>query len=343
MSSRNRMSEAAAKVKSWFQGASLFWPIAGLAALLLVNLIFTPNFFHLEIREGNLYGTLVDILNRGSEVMLLAIGMTLVISTGGVDLSVGSVMAISGAVAALLAAKVAFVWILTAALGAAFVAGTCNGVLVGALGIQPIIATLILMVAGRGAAMMLTGGQVISFENPALVYLGNGHFLGLPFTVTWVIVVLCLSVLITRKTAIGLFLESVGDNERAARLCGINVPITKIIVYACSGVCAGMAGLIAAGNIKAADSTRVGEMRELDAIFAVVVGGTPLTGGRFTLVGSIIGALLIQTLTTTMYDLGVPPPVATVPKAVVVVAACLLQSAKFRAWLRDLVGRKATA
>ena len=342
------MSDASARIKSWFQGASLVWAVAGLAALLLLNLIFTPNFFHLEIRDGNLYGTLVDILNRGSEVMLLAIGMTLVISTGGVDLSVGSVMAIAGAVAALLAAKVAFVWIIAAALGAALAAGMCNGVLVGALGIQPIIATLILMVAGRGAAMMLTGGQVISFENPALVYLGNGHFLGLPFTVTWVAVVLCLALLITRKTAIGLFLESVGDNERAARLCGINVPIAKIIVYACSGLCAGMAGLIAAGNIKAADSMRAGEMRELDAIFAVVVGGTPLTGGRFTLVGSMIGGLLIQTLTTTLYSVSihghsVPPEVAPVPKALLVVAACLMQSAKFRAWLRALAGREAVA
>ena len=144
----------------------------------------------------------------------------------------------------------------------------------------------------------------------------------------------------TRKTAVGLFLESVGDNERAARFCGINVPLVKIIVYACSGLCAGIAGLIAASNIKAADSSRVGEMMELDAIFAVVVGGTPLTGGRFTLVGSVIGALLIQTLTTSMYNFGVPPAVATVPKAVVIVAVCLMQSEKFRSRLRGLIGKK---
>jgi ribose/xylose/arabinose/galactoside ABC-type transport system permease subunit len=337
------MNDTSSRFKSGLQNVPWFWAVSGWAVLLLVNLVFTKNFFHLEIRDGNLYGTLVDIFNRGSEVMLLAIGMTVVIATSGVDLSVGSIMAVAGAMAALLAAKAAFFWILAAALGLALAAGACNGVLVGCLGVQPIIATLILMVAGRGAAMMLTGGQVISFENPSLVYLGNGHFLGLPFTVTWVAAVLCVAGLITRKTAIGLFLESVGDNERAARLCGINTALVKISVYACSGLCAGMAGLIAAGNIKAADSARVGEMRELDAIFAVVVGGTPLTGGRFTLVGSVIGALLIQTLTTTMYDLGVPPPVATVPKAVVVVAACLMQSAKFRARLRALAGKGATA
>jgi simple sugar transport system permease protein len=330
-------------LKSWFQGQSLFWPIAGLVILLLFNLIFSSGFFHLEIREGYLYGTLVDILNQGSKVMLLSIGMTLVIATGGVDLSVGSIMAIAGAVAALLVTKIAFAWVLVSALAIAILAGGCNGILVGCLGTQPIIATLILMVAGRGVAMLLTGGQIITFDDPSFVYVGNGHLLGLPFTVTIVAAVLIATLLATRKTAAGLFLESVGDNERAARFCGINVLWVKVLVYACSGLCAGMAGLIATSNIKAADSSRVGEMMELDAIFAVVVGGTSLTGGRFTLVGSVIGALLIQTLTTSMYNFGVPPAVTPVPKAVVIVAVCLMQSEKFRNSLRGLFGRRAVA
>ena len=321
----------------------MFWPVAGLGLLLLFNLVFSPGFFHLELRDGHLYGTMVDILNQGSKVMLLSIGMTLVIATGGVDLSVGSIMAITGAVAAMLLTKTAFIWVLAAALGAAVAAGGCNGILVGFVGIQPIIATLILMVAGRGVAMLLTGGQIITFDDQSLVYLGNGHLLGLPFTVTIVLGFLVLALLITRKTAVGLFLESVGDNERAARFCGINVSWVKVLVYACSGLCAGTAGLIATSNIKAADSSRVGEMMELDAIFAVVVGGTPLTGGRFTLVGSIIGALLIQTLTTSMYNFGVPPAVTTVPKAVVIVAVCLMQSEKFRSRLRGLAGRRVPA
>jgi len=321
----------------------LFWPVAGLGVLLIFDLIFSPGFFHLEVRDGHLYGTMVDILNQGSKVILLSIGMTLVIASGGVDLSVGSIMAIAGAVAALLVAKMAFVWVLTAALGIAAIAGLCNGVLIGCLGIQPIIATLILMVAGRGVAMLLTGGQIITFDNQALTYLGNGHFLGLPFTVTIVLGVLVVTLVITRKTAVGLFLESVGDNERAARFCGINVSWVKVLVYSCSGLCAGMAGLIATSNIKAADSSRVGEMMELDAIFAVVVGGTPLTGGRFTLVGSVIGALLIQTLTTSMYNFGVPPAVTPVPKALVIVAVCLMQSEKFRSRLRGLWGRRVPA
>jgi simple sugar transport system permease protein len=339
------MNNSSAKIRSWFQGASLFWPITGLAALLLCNLIFSSGFFHLEVREGHLYGTLVDILNQGSKVMLLSIGMTLVIATGGVDLSVGSVMAIAGAVAAVLVTKtaIAFSFVMGIALGVAAFIGACNGLLIGLFGIQPIIATLILMVSGRGIAMLLTDGQIITFENPAFVYLGNGHFLGLPFTVTIVGIVLVLTALATRRTAVGLFLESVGDNEKAARFSGINTLLVKVLVYAASGLCAGIAGLIATSNIKAADSSRVGELMELDAIFAVVVGGTPLTGGRFTLIGSIIGALLIQTLTITMYRFGVRPAIATVPKAIVVVSVCLLQSPRFRARVASLFARRATA
>lgn len=339
------MNDPLAKIRPWFQGASLFWPVTGLAALLLFNLIFAHGFFHIEIRNGYLYGTLVDILNQGSKDMLLAIGMTLVIATGGVDLSVGSVMAIAGAVAAVLIAKTAipFAGVMAIALGVAAVAGTCNGVLIGCFGIQPIIATLILMVAGRGVAMLLSGGQIITFENAPFEFIGNGHFLGLPFSVTIVAVVLILTILATRKTAVGLFLESIGDNERAAGFCGINTVLIKVLVYASCGVCAGIAGLIATSNIKAADSSNVGLMLELDAIFAVVVGGTPLTGGRFSLIGSLIGALLIETLTTTMYDLGVPPAVATVPKAIVIVGVCLLQSGRFRAMVAGIFGKRVPA
>jgi simple sugar transport system permease protein len=339
------MTNPFTKIRPWFQGASLGWPVLGLVALLTFNGLYSPAFFHLELRDGHLYGTLVDILNQGSKVMLLAIGMTLVIATGGVDLSVGSLMAIAGAVAAVLVTQSAlpFAAVVAGTLALSAATGAANGLLVAAVGIQPIIATLILMVAGRGIAMRITGGQITTFEHAPFVFVGNGHFLALPFTVTLVALVLSFTLVLARRTAIGLFLESVGDNEKAARFCGIPTAFVKVVVYAFSGLCAGVAGLIATSNIKAADSSRVGEMMELDAIFAVVVGGTALTGGRFTLLGSLIGALLIQTLTTTMYNLGVPPAVAPVPKAVVIVAVCLLQSARFRREMAQLFWRKAAA
>ena len=339
------MSDPLAKVKGWFTGGGLLWPVLSLAALLAFNLVFQPSFFRVVIQDGHLYGTLVDVLNQGSKVMLLALGMTLVIGTGGVDLSVGSVMAITGALAALLVTTTALpfaaVLVLCVLAGAAL--GAWNGLLVTRLRIQPIIATLILMVVGRGIAMLITGGQIVTFEHPAFVFFGNGHFLGLPFTITIVALVFAATALLTRRTAIGLFIEAAGDNETASRFCGAPVRLVKVLVYAFSGVCAALAGLIATSNIKAADSSRVGELMELDAIFAVLVGGTALTGGRFTLVGSIVGALLIQTLTTTMYNLGMPPAIAPVPKAVVILLACLLQSPVFRAQLGGLFTRRTAA
>src|SRR3954452_5578278 len=131
------MNDPLAKLKNFFQGGSLLWPLVGLALLFSFNAIFSPSFFHLEIRDGHLYGTLVDILNQGSKVMLLSIGMTLVIATGGVDLSVGSLMAIAGAVAAMLVTKISFAALVAISLGIGTVAGICNGLLIGYAGIQP--------------------------------------------------------------------------------------------------------------------------------------------------------------------------------------------------------------
>ena len=312
--------------------AKLIWPMAALGLLLVFNLLFTKGFFKLEVRGGHLYGVLIDILNHGAKVMVLSLGMTLVIATGGVDLSVGAVMAIAGAVAAVLikTAGVPFPVVILAAMGVSLLAGAWNGMLVAVFRVQPIVATLILMVAGRGIAQLITDGQIITFTDPRLVYVGNGHLLGLPFTLWIVAVMLAATLLVTSKTSAGLFIESVGNNATASRYSGINARLTKGMTYVFSGLCAGVAGLIAASNIKCADSNHAGLYLELDAILAVVVGGTALTGGRLYLLGSVTGALLIQTLTTTMYMRDVSADTAPVPKALVIVAVCLLQSAAFR-------------
>lgn len=321
---------------------SLVWPLAGLGLLLAFNFLFTEGFFKLEVRDGHLYGVTIDILNHGSKVMLLALGMTLVIATGGVDLSVGAVMAIAGAVAAQLInrAGVPFPVVLTAVLAVALVAGCWNGLLVGVFRIQPIVATLILMVAGRGVAMLITDGQIITFTDPGLVFIGNGHLLGLPFPVWLSVGLLLLTVLLTRQTAMGLFIESVGDNPTASTYAGIHSGSVKFLVYVFSGLCAGLAGLVAASNIKCADSNHAGLFLELDAILAVVVGGTALTGGRFFLVGSIVGALFIQTLTTTMYMRNVSADIAPVPKALAILLVCLLQSPALRGRVAGLMKRR---
>ncbi len=212
-------------------------------------------------------------------------------------------------------------------------AGLWNGALVAFLRLQPIVATLILLVAGRGIAQMLGGDQKVRFERPGFEFLSTGPVLGLPFTVFIVLFVVAATLLVTRKTVAGLYIEAVGNNERASRLSGIPGGWVKLLVYGFCGLCAGVAGLIAAADIKEADPFRCGEYVELNAILAVVIGGTPFTGGRANVVGSILGALIMQTLTTSILTRGVPPEYTLVVKAAVVIAVCLVQSEQARALL----------
>ena len=322
----------------------VLWPLLGLAALVLLNAVHDLGFLKITLLDGHLYGVPVDILSQGSRTMLVALGMTLVIATGGVDLSVGSVVAIAGAVCAvLLRGGHSLAVTLAAAVGTGLLAGSANGLLVARLGVQPIVATLILMVAGRGVAQLVVGGDVIIIKSDAFSYLANGFLFGLPFAVLLVAVLYVATHLALRRTALGLFIEAVGDNETASRFAGLAAARIKALAYLFCGACAGLAGVLAAANIRAADAYRAGENMELDAIFAVVVGGTALTGGRFVILGTAIGALLIQTLTTTMYNLGVPPAIAPVPKALLIIAVSLLQSEKVGRWLGGLLGKKAVA
>ncbi len=323
-------------------------PLAALALLLLIDFLLVPGFFKLEIKDGHLYGALIDIINRAAPLMLAALGMTLVIATRGVDISVGAVVAISGAVAAILiggkmvvvdgvsqyVSNVPMVWALCAAMGAALLCGAWNGLLVAGLGLQPIIATLILMVAGRGLAQLLTDGQIVTVYYKPFFFLGGGYLFGLPFSLYIAGAMFLLLALLMKKTALGLFIQSVGINPVASRLAGIRTAALIFFVYMFCSACAGLAGLMIASNIKSADANNAGLLLELDAILAVTLGGTSLAGGKFSLVGSVIGALIIQTLTYTIYSLGVPPEVNMVVKSIVVFLVCLSQSPQFRRMLR---------
>jgi simple sugar transport system permease protein len=315
------------------------WPFFGLLLLVTIDAIVHPGFLDITLQSGRLFGVPIDILNQGARPLVLALGMTLVIATGGVDLSVGSVMAVAGAVAAVLISRgvESLALILLGSLSAGLLAGLINGLLVAYAGVQPIVATLILMVAGRGVAQLITGGEVIIIDHSSFEFLGNGYLLALPFAAVLAVALFLVTHFALRRTAAGLFIEAVGDNPIASRFAGLATARIKCAVYVFSGLCAGLAGVMATANVRAADSYRVGENMELDAIFAVVVGGTALTGGRFLLLGSFIGAILLQTLTQTMYYAGVPPAVAPVPKALLILAVCLLQSNKTRGWLRALI------
>ncbi|GAB2927731.1 ABC transporter permease [Nonomuraea fastidiosa] len=310
----------------------LIWPIAVLIALLALNVFFTPGFFSIEVKDGHLYGSLIDILRFGAPLILVALGMTLVIATGGIDLSVGSVVAISGALACLLISGDASVFTAVAlALGLCLVLGLWNGFLVAGIGIQPIIATLILMVAGRGLAQLITDGQIITVNSPAYKEIGAGYWLALPSGIIIVAVVLAITAFLTRRLALGVLIESVGGNAEASRLAGIRSRGIIVMVYAFAALCAGVAGLMISSNVSSADGNNAGLWIELDAILAVVIGGTSLAGGRFSLGGTVLGALIIQSLTTTIYSIGVPPETTLLFKALVVTAVCLIQSPSFRA------------
>ncbi len=339
----------------------LFLPTVALGLILLFDLVFVPGFFDMQVKQGHLYGSLVDILRNSAPTVILAIGMTLVIATGGVDLSVGATMAIVASVACILIdpriVGVNLAGNITAVVGdptysfapmpvvilvSLFVAVLCgawNGLLVSYGRIQPMVATLVLMIAGRGIAQLITNAIKIIIFNDAFAYIGNG-FIVLPFSLYIVVAVFMAAWLLTRRTAIGLFIESVGVNFRSSFYSGIDEKRVKMFAYAFCGLCAGIAGLVAVSSIRTSDANQIGLYTELDAILAVVIGGTLLgAGGRFSLLGSAIGGLVIQATTTSMYAVGVAASAIIAVKAVVVIVVILLYSQQAQQLLRGAGGR----
>jgi ribose/xylose/arabinose/galactoside ABC-type transport system permease subunit len=337
----------------------LFFPLTALFIILLFDFIFIPGFFAIENRDGNLHGSLIDIFRNGSTVMLLAVGMTLVIATGGVDLSVGAVMAIAASVAGILMNpsalknEVFFVtdpnytfqplWlVITAALIVSILCGFWNGILVAYMRIQPMVATLILMISGRGIAQLITNGLRVQITYKPYAFIGQGWVI-LPFSLYLVAILLVITWFMTRKTAIGLFIESVGINFRSSFYSGIDEKKIKLLVYTFCGFCAGIAGLVASSNVRTSDASNIGLTTELDAILAVVIGGTSMSGGRFSLLASMIGALVMQAITQSMYAIGVPAFALQAIKAVVVIFVILLFSEQVRGFARKITAQKKEA
>lgn len=322
------------RAKAWFAESSPQWVL--LVAAIAVNLAVSPSFLSVTVQDGRLFGGIVDVLTRGAPVVLLAMGMALVIATRGVDLSVGAVMAIAGAVAAtLINAGAGWPMALGAALAAGLVCGAWNGALIAWMGIEPIVATLILMVAGRGVAQLVTEGQIITFVDPRLLWIGGGAVAGLPAPVVIAFALLAILLVFTRATALGLFIEAVGVNPAASRLAGVRTNQVLVAVYITAGLLAAVAGVVAAADIRAADANNAGLWLELDAILAVVIGGGSLFGGRFSLSRAVIGALALQTLKTGILRGGLPPEFNLVVMAVAVaVVLCLQSPALAASWRR---------
>ncbi len=301
--------------------------VIALVAVLLVNWALFPGFFTITWQDGRFFGSLIDVLNRAAPVAILAIGMTAVIATKGVDLSVGAVMAIAGAVAAtLVTSGVPAIVAVPVALAVGIACGLWNGILVTFLDIQPIIATLVLMVAGRGLAQLITEGTIVTFSDPVLIFIGTGSILGFPTPAVIALVLMILATLAVRKTALGLLIEAVGINRSAARFAGLSSRVLLLIVYSFAGFCAAIAGLIVAGDIRGADANNAGLWLELDAILAVVIGGTSLMGGRFSIPMAVLGALIIQAMNTGILISGFSPEFNLVVKSGVIIVILVLQS-----------------
>ena len=333
----------------------LAWAVVAELLILLVAGLLEPNFFHIEYNAttGMLYGSLIDIVNRSAEITIIAMGMTMVIALGGTDISVGALVAVAGAFALkLLRWDVTmyptpgdytvkpFILVILVPLLICTAMGLFNGVLIGKFKLQPIIATLILMVSGRGIAQIATNGKQFTTGYTPFRFIGQGSLFGLPFPII-VTIVVCASVMIfVRKTAFGTFVESVGVNPNASRVTGLKSDKIIMIVYTLTGFLSGVAGLIYSSRISSCDSNNAGVNYEMDAILAVVLGGTSMTGGKFSLTGTIIGSLIIRTITTLVYYFGITSESIMAFKAVIILIVIVIQSEPVGKWLATRQARR---
>lgn len=285
-------------------------------ALVLFNLALTDNFASV----ANLRLQLVQV----APIVIVSLGMALVIATEGIDLAVGSVMAVA---AALIPLYLGYgPWVAGGvALGAGVTMGAISGTLVSVVGVQPIVATLGLLVAGRGFALVMADGQLKEIRNPTLLGLGTDSFAGVPYTVLCAAGAALVVGFVVRRTVFGRRVVAIGGSRQASVLAGLPVRRTLMTVYIASGVLAALAGIIATARLQASDPSSVGQLVELSAITAVVVGGTPLTGGRVRIVGTVVGALLMQLIRATLIAHDLPDSSARMIEAAIIVAAVYIQ------------------
>ncbi len=331
----------------------LFLPIFSMILVMMINVIYdiasgnAPfGFFSISINNGILYGRLIDVLNRGSEVAILAIGMTLVVSaSAGTDISVGSVMSLSGGLCCMLLAGYGVtnvseyavpLWVgMLAGIAIACVCGLFNGFLVAYMNIQP-------MVAGRAIGLLLCNSNIVYVRVPSFQFFGA--YCGIiPTPILIAAICVAIASIVLKSTALGTYIQSVGINKKASRISGFNSAKIILLCYVICGLCAGIAGLVATCRIYSADTNNIGLNMELDAILAVALGGNSLGGGKFNLAGSIIGAYTIQAITTTLYALGVSSAQAPVFKAIVVILIVVIQSQPVKDYFKKLSAKKAGA
>ena len=330
---------ASTKTKKISFNKQLLIPIAAIIALAIFNLIVDPSFFKISLgtnSAGNpvLSGYLITILDYGSELAILAICMTLVTAaSGGQDISVGATIAIAGSVILrvlcgnnsrpdTLQAPIIVAFLVACVVAMLF--GAFNGILVAYFKIQPMVATLILFTAGRSIAAWINNNELPIISEPSFGYFG-GYIPGIPVPTPFFIAMICVIVimLVLKFTTLGLYTQAVGINGSSSRLNGINPQFIKFLTFVILGLCVAVAGLIKVSRLSTINYSVIAKDIEMDAILAVALGGNALSGGKFNMTASILGAYVIQFLTTTLYKMNVNSEALSAYKAVVVIVLVL--------------------
>ena len=349
MKSKETNKSSVAELFSKIVRRQIFIPIAALLLLAIFNLVTDPSFYKITFgynSAGNpvLSGYLMTILDSGSELAILAIGMTLVTAaTGGQDISVGAAIAISGSVILRVLCgtnsrpETLQAPIIVAFLAACIVAmlfGAFNGALVAYFRIQPMVATLILFTAGRSIAAWINNNELPIINEPSFGYFG-GFIPGIPIPTPFFIAVICMIIiaLVLRFTNLGLYTQAVGINESSSRLNGLNPAFIKFLTFVILGLCVAVAGLIKVSRFSTINYSVIAKDIEMDAILAVALGGNALSGGKFNMAASILCAYVIQFLTTTLYKFNVQSDALPAYKAVVVIVLVVLSAPIVREWL----------
>ena len=350
---RHRKLDFASMMRS-----KITWAVIAEILILIVCLISRPDFFSISYQPSTrmLYGNLIDILSRSAEITIIGMGMTMVIALGGTDLSVGALVAVSGALALKMMrwdviqyptpgdySVMPYALVILVPLLVCLLMGAFNGILVGQLKLQAIIATLILMISGRGIAQITTNGKQYTTLFSPFRWIGQGSLFYLPTPIIITIVVVALMMIFVRKTAFGTFVESVGINSSASRLSGINAKMVILIVFALTGLLSGISGLIYSSRIMSNDSNNAGLNYETDAILSVVIGGTSMTGGKFSMTGTIIGSIIIRTIVTFVYYFGISAEATMAFKALIIAVVIILQSEPVRIWMAKRAEMRALA
>lgn len=297
-----------------------------LLALVVFNVIFTSNFLQIN--------TLNNIVTQSTITILISMGMTLVISTGGIDISVGSLMALTGVITASLMAEMNLLLAVVIGVLAAVALGIINGFLVGKMQLQAMVVTLGMMLTARGLAQVVTSGRDIYFNQlgqagELLSTLGSYKIGGVvPIQIIPIIISVFIVWMIVEKTSLGRKIEATGDNLIASQMTGINAHLIMIIVYILSAMFAGFAGILEMSRVSVASGGALGQGAELDAIAAVAIGGTPLSGGKARVLGTVVGAIIMQLITLTAVMNNIPEEYAQILKAIILVLAVYVQRKK---------------